>query len=44
MALSPNVRGAGIAVGSIALFILLLLVIDNYAVTSGYVKKEKSWM
>lgn len=41
MALSPNVRGAGIAVGSIAIFILLLLIIDQYAVSSGYVDKKK---
>lgn len=41
MALSPNVRGAGIAVGSIALFILLLIIIDRWATSSGYVERKK---
>lgn len=40
MAVSPNVRGAGIAVGSIAVFILLLLIIDRWATNSGYVEKK----
>ena len=40
---SSNIReGAGIAIGSIAVFILLLLIVDRWAVSSGYVKEYGS--